>query len=72
MEISPDPPTLIMVVLMLKRCAMNPNNPPRPSGLSEGFPWTYSGPRTVTTPPNLRETPTHNANIHLNPVLSCD
>ena len=59
-----------MVVSTLKRSATTPNNPPRPSGLSEGFPRTYSGPREATTSPNLGETPTHNANIHLNPVLS--
>ena len=48
---------------------MTPNNPPRRSGLSEGFPRTYSGPRVVITPPNLGQTPAHNPNIHVDPVL---
>ena len=52
-----------------QRRAITPNNPPRRSGLSEGFPRTYSGPRVVITPPNLGQTPAHNPNISLNPVL---
>ena len=37
--------------------------------MSKGFPRTYSGPRVVITPPNLGQTPAHNPNIHLDPVL---
>ena len=47
------PITFTMVVFTLKRSATTPNNPPRRSGLSEGFPRTYSGPREATTSPNL-------------------
>ena len=59
------PPTLTMVALTLQGSTMNPNNPPRPSGLSEGFPRTYSGPRAVTTTPNLGETPAHSPDTHM-------
>ena len=43
-----------MLFFMLQRSVLTPNNPPRRSGLSEGFPRTYSGPHAVTTPPNIR------------------
>jgi hypothetical protein len=58
-----------MLFFMLQRSVLTPNNPPRRSGLSEGFPRTYSGPHAVITPPNLGQTPAHNANIHVNPVF---
>ena len=58
-----------MLFFKLQRSVLTPNNPPRRSGLSEGFPRTYSGPRVVITPPNLGQTPAHNPNIHLDPVL---
>ena len=58
-----------MLFFMLQRSVLTPNNPPRLSDLSEGFPRTYSGPHAVTTPPNLGQTPAHNPNTCLNPVF---
>ena len=58
-----------MLFFMLQRSVLAPNNPPRRSGLSEGLPRTYSGPHAGITPPNLGQTPAHNPNIHLDPVL---
>ena len=58
-----------MLFFMLQRSVLTPNNPPRRSGLSEGFPRTYSGPHAVITPPNLGQTPAHNPNTCLNPVF---
>ena len=62
-----------MLFFMLQRSVLTPNNPPRRSGLSEGFPRTYSGPHAVTTPPKLGPTPAHNPNTclehGLKPVL---
>ena len=61
--------TFNVVFFTFQRCVITTSNPPRLSDLSVSFPRTYSGPHAVTTPPNLGQTPAHNPNTCLNPVL---